>query len=297
MKQNTDNNSILRFLAVGLTLAITLPLFSGCGGGRVKAPREDHTSCNPSDLQYRPQSGGALLEWNSHCGPERAIKGYNFYVTPEKEAGADFPGANRQPHNRIPYPGDTNPDRLHETGELEYLEDGVTYLAAVGILFPDGARSKPSNVIRFTPMPSGEITLVRRYKGKNDGFSFANGDFSRSDNSENDLYFITKDGHDYLASPDKLGFGLRETKFLRMYNWPNVEMTFGRRSDALPPRGAKHYDDPAGMAEVVVGEVFDLLTADNHYTRIRVATLEGKGDDRSITLEYFYQTVAGMRDF
>ncbi|HSG98405.1 MAG TPA: hypothetical protein VLB27_00045, partial [candidate division Zixibacteria bacterium] len=247
-----------------------------CGGG--SSVSEERGSCAPTNLQYRPQDNGVFLSWRPNCDKNTTINGYNFYIVEADGAPRDFPNGDLEPHNRVPYPGDTNADRDIETAELKELENGRTYLAVVRILFPNDVMSKPSNVVRFTAMPSGELTLVGRYKGDNDGFSFAAGEYVEADGAANDLYFVSKADGDYLGSPDKLSFGLRTSVFSAVGSFASVDRSFGRVADG----------DGASEIKIAAGDVIDVQLTGGGAARVFVREISGAGESRSVTLEWYY---------
>lgn len=251
-----------------------------CGGG--SSASEERGSCTPTNLEYRPQDNGVFLSWRPNCDQNTTIKGYNFYIVEADGAPRDFPNGDFEPHNRVPYPGDTNADRDTETAELKELENGRTYLGVVRILFPNGVMSKPSNVVRFTAMPSGEITLVGRYKGENDGFSFASGEYVEADGAANDLYFISKADGDYLGSPDKLSFGLRTSVFSDVGSFTSVDRSFGRAAGG----------DGASETRIAAGDVIDVSLTGGGAARVFVREISGEGESRTVTLEWFYNATS-----
>lgn len=278
--------------SISCCLALFFLMTLSCGGPK-PGGEGSRRSCVPSDLAYVPMENGVYLEWQPNCGASRAINGYNFYVALASGAGADFPANAGKPHNRVPYPGDTDSDRAVETAELKELDSGVEYVAALRILFPDGSESKPSNVVRFTTMPSGEFTLSGRYQGDNDGFALARGEYVRADNSANDLYFMARADGDYLLSPSKLGFGLKTVRLAKVGNYSSLAESAGADS----PAGV---GDPArGKEEIKVkaGDVIELYSEDNHYARVFVRTLKGKDKNRTIDLTYMYHSIAGNNKF
>ncbi|MFQ5607373.1 MAG: hypothetical protein ACE5GA_05455 [Candidatus Zixiibacteriota bacterium] len=257
-----------------------------CGGGNTGG-EGDYTSCVPTELTYVPQKTGVYLEWRPNCGKQRALKGYNFYITPAQNAAAGFPKKPGEPHNRVPYPGDTNPGRRIETAELKELDTGVEYLAVVRIVFADGSQSKPSNVVRFSALPSGEFTLVGRYQGDNDGFALARGVHVRADNSANDLYFMARNNGDFLLAPSKLGFGLKSVRLSKVGAYESLAKAAGANS-------------PGGGSEeirVSTGDLIELRIEGKHYARVFVKSVSGNGKARSINLQYVYQPSAGKKSF
>ncbi len=292
---STKLSKLLRFLSSGMFLTFALLLVSlslaGCGGPK-KSGEGDYQSasdgsCIPSGLKYLAQDNGVFLQWKPNCGENGASRGYQFYIVPDSELTSSFPKDVTKPHNNAPYPGDTDPNQFLETANLTSLLNGVPYTAVVRNISADGSESKPSNIIHFIPMPSGEFTLQIRYKGENDGFEFASSSARRADDALNDLYFSSSAKGDFLASPSKLSFGLKSTRFQKVGS-------FGSLLDAT---GVKSKGAKSDEVKISVGDVYELLTENKHYARVRVAALAGDGKDRTVKLEYLYQTTEAVKTF
>ena len=272
--------------ALTISCFLIVIVLLSCGGPKSGGERVNK-SCVPSALAYVPMEHGVFLQWLPNCARSRATSGYNFYVTRADEAPDNFPTGAGRPHNRVPYPGDTDADRLVETAELKGLESGVEYVAVVRILFPDGSESKPSNVVRFSAMPGGEFSLAMRYQGDNDGFALARGVHVRADNTANDLYFMAKSSGDYLMSPSKLGFGLKTIRLSKVG-------TFVSLAEA---GGAVSSGEASEEMKVHAGDLIELRTEDNHYARVYVKSFSGTGKARIVELQYLYQPTAGKKKF
>lgn len=262
------------FTTAALSLA-ALTLFS-CGGA--SSGGEEQGACNPSNLSFSPMDDGVYFRWAPNCDSKTATNGYSFLIAPALGAKKDFP-AGVTAHNHIPYPGDTNPDNTVETAEIKELKNGVEYLGCVVTLFPDGTQSKPSNVVRFTAMPSGEISLNVRYKGDHDGFAFSTGEFVNADASANDLYFLSKSDGDYLASPDKLSFGLRENRFSACGSTRSADLVFTK--DCNPGSGSDEI-------KIKQGDVIVVAVEGGGEARLFVKGFAGSGAERTVTLTWFY---------
>ncbi len=275
------------FTGLLLVSLIFAALMTGCGAPK-KSGEGNYKSCVPGKLQYLPRDNGVFLQWRPNCGSNGSQRGYNFYIVADSELTSDFPKkfskANGfESHTGAAYPGDTNPDNTIETAELHSLLNGVPYSAIVRNILSDGSESKPSNVIHFTPMPGGEFALHVRYSGENDGFDFASGQPERADNARNDLYLAKSSKGAIIASPSKLSFGLKSTRFQKVGNFKSLLDAAGEKSS-----GAK-----TDEIKVKVGDVFDALTENNHYARFRVKAIADSGKDskeRVVTIEYLYQT-------
>ncbi len=282
-----SQSSMTSFLSLMLIIA-AMTVLTGCGGARsAKSSGEGAYISNtrvPGDLQYIPRDNGVFFQWRPNCGTTGASRGYNFYIVPDSAVTDNFPNGILESHNGPPYPGDTNADQTMETVELRSLLNGVRYTAVVRNVFSDGSESKPSNVIHFTPMPGGEFSLLIRYKGETDGFDFAAGSAQRADNARNDLYFSSSSKGDFLSSPSKLSFGLKSTRFRKVGNFKSM----------LDAAGVKSSGSKSDEVKIKAGDVFEALTDDKHYARVRVVEISGSGKERTVALEYLYQTTADM---
>jgi len=271
-----------------LTVAIgLLILLCACGspvtGVKKTPPPESPPRLQPLNLTYESRDKGVFLKWETNRRRNDAISGYLFYVIPEALAGSGYPNDTDTPLSKLPYPGDTIPDIRYETAELKDLENGVTYLGAVRIKFGDGVLSNPTRPIRFTPMAYGNATLVGRYHGENDGFAFATGAILRADSLANDIYFYATAEGDFLASPSRLGMGLRSSKFQKLGHGSSVRQPLNTAPEA--PMGE--------TVPVTVGDIVEVTLASFRKARLRVTEISGDGPGRAISFEYVYQRKLG----
>ncbi|PWB72337.1 hypothetical protein C3F09_06785 [candidate division GN15 bacterium] len=240
-----------------------------------------HPAVLPVDLQVESGDGKMTVRWKQQG--TGVISGYNVFISREplvakyEEAGA-VPVA---PHNTTVYPGDTNPD----DGVIEYdaggLDNGVKYYVSVRIVFPDQTMSAPSNEVVAVCGPREEFTLTVRYKSDNDGYSLVAERQVRADAANNDLYFYTKDGVDYLASPDRLDGYMRKSRF-------SLISTGGQFNDIRQQLASGKVTIGSGADKVAItpGNWVLMTTAEKYAALIQVKGLAGKDDARRVTFWY-----------
>ncbi len=270
------------------TVIVLVFLMAGCGPSK-KTADEAGADCVPYGVQVEVDSELAVVGFKSDC--EQLISGYNIYVSRQplvqQYSGASLPG-DIEPHNHPVFPGDTNTEDDAETYEADGLENGVRYFVHVRTVFPGGELSPPSSEVDIVPGPRGEMTLSVRYKSEQDGFSFVRDEYVRADNVDNDLYFYTLEGNDFLASPDRLGF-LRTTKLRVLPHEGTLdEVTTELAGQPVPDQ-----------ERVVVekGDWVQILTEDGTFALVQVQEISGSGDDRSIRMFYAYSPVEGTPAF
>jgi hypothetical protein len=224
----------------------------------------------------------ALIAWNPGCPGLRILRGFNVYVSP-KPLAAEYPGsdlpADIRPYNRKVYPGDTLGDPKRESFAVEDLENATQYYVHVRDVYTDGTISPPSNEIPLVVYSQGQFTLRPSFTSDHDGFDFTAGEYCRTDALNNDVYFYSKDGVDYLCSPARLGPVNRETRI------------FAGGTGASPENwaGMKPNNDFTERARLQKGGVYILITADGYPAKLRVQSITGKGGERQITFDFIYK--------
>ncbi|MFH2037574.1 MAG: hypothetical protein ABIJ45_14330, partial [Candidatus Zixiibacteriota bacterium] len=239
--------------------------------------------CAPSNLTVKSNDRTLFLKWNTNCDKGTLISGYYIYLQekPIDEAILDsLPPKNIKPFNLAAYPGDTDPETAYETMTISNLDNGVEYYLSVRTTFPDRSLTRSSNQVNVICRPEGEFELDFRFSSQRDGFSFAKGATVRADGENNDVYFFSKDGVDFLASPNRLNGFIRKSQFFSLgktkdiYQYPEVSFDY----------------EPVEKIPAFEGESYIIKTADNRYAKIRIESITGELKQRKIKLKYIYQT-------
>ena len=280
---------VMRRIGWFLMCCVSAAFLSGCGSGsRPEKASEDRIGrCWPYDLSVEVNDGVMEVVFMDACS--RLKSGYNIFISRQPIADK-YPGAtvpvSIKPHNHPVYPGDTEPDDgiVHYTAER--LENGVEYYVSARMVFPDQSMSKPSNEVLAVCGPRGEMELSVRYKSDHDGFSFDRNKYVRADNVQNDLYYSTKDGKDYLSSPKKLD------GFLRTTTLKKLPMRGGIRQVRSHLKDYQSWS-AADRLEIRSGDWILLQTADDTYGLVKVLGFEGEGEKRKVSLFYAYSARKG----
>ena len=241
---------------------------------------EGEMGCVPADVNADVNREKMTVSWIPNC--DRVSSGYNIYISQEPLAAA-YPGTQLSeeiiPHNHMPFLGDTDPSDGRENYEAEGLTDGLPYYVSVRIVFPDGSLSKPSEEIIVVCGARGEIELSMRFKSDRDGFSFRGNEYVRADGVDNDLYFFSKDGVDYIGPPRRLGGFLRSTRLA-------VLPIGGEFEDIIP---ALKFSSPLSERVVVrIGDWLHIITVDGGQAVLRVKNFAGHGGLRRVVLQYAF---------
>lgn len=263
--------------------AISIMTFAGliisCGPKPPATDVSKDTRCLPDNLVVDSTgSNYALLAWNPGCPGVRILRGFNIYTSPtpliSKYPGTELPPAVKPVNARV-YPGDTLGDPLRETFALEDIENAVAHYVHVRAVYSDGALSPPTDEIRLVTFAQGSFALRESYTGGNDGFSIVAGEYCRTDDLINDLYFYHKDGQDFLCSPIRIGDVYRNTKIFSA--GPETPETWAsmNRDDRFEERVSV---EPNG--------VYILILAEGYPAKLVVRSIERIGDSRTITFDY-----------
>jgi len=272
-----------------IILFIFMMMASGCGPSR-RAGLPAVDECAPSNLTVRSNDSTLYLTWDTNCSNDKLLSGYDIYLSDkplyEKYHNVQPPG-NIKPFNSTPYPGDTDPDVSFETMTLNNLANGVEYYVSVRTVFPDKTMTVSSNEVPVMCRPEGKFDLDFRFSGTNDGFSFATGRPVRADDELNDLYFYSKDGFDFIASPTRLNGFIRESKFYSL----------GKTSDIYQYPELKLDYDPVEKIPVLLGQSYLVETMDGNFAKIRIEKITGENKERKLSVSYIYQPVKGLMRF
>lgn len=246
---------------------------------------EGGADCIPLGVETVVNREVMTVSWIPNCS--RINSGFNIYIS-QQPLAATYPGTEVpdeiRPYNKQPFPGDTDPSDGREHFEAVGLTDGLPYYVSVRIVYPDGTVSKPSEEIMAVCGARGEIELSLRFKSKKDGFSFGRNDYVRADGVDNDLYFFSRDGEDFLASPTRLGGFLRATKLAILPFRGELE-DIGPTLEASSPTSDR--------VEIGVGDWLHLLTDNGGEAILKVKSFAGQGDQRRIHLQYAFSPGPG----
>ena len=276
---------------------VIAPLFlvvlAGCGPrtarqtSQVPLPEEAHKAIIADDLEVDVNDKTMVLSWRR--SGQGAISGYNIYVS-ERPLSTSHPGeyidSDIAPFNSVPFPGDTEPEDGVEHFEATGLDNGIRYFVTVRVVYPDGSLSRPSNEMSVICGPRGEIELPIRYQASPDGYSFEHNAYTSANSPDNDLYFYSKDGYDYLASPRRLDGFINDTRLV-----------------VLPLRGSfdKVAAYAATSAPTASGDQVKIVSGDWILARcergtsalMEVRDLRGTGEDRRVVLFFAYSAIVG----
>ena len=248
-------------------------MFFGC---KPPAPKTELAlgDCPPTDLQVDVNDQSMHVSWVNDC--EQTIAGYNIYISKENNSNG--------PYNNAPFDGDTDPTDGVENFTAEKLENGKRYYVSVAIVNPDQTESKRSQEILAVCGPREEIELSIRYKSDNDGYSLDQNQYVRADSDKNDFYFFSKNGIDYLNSPENLGGFLKETDF--------AILDYKGDFDELRNKIYMHRRVATDNKVAVSKNDWILLQTDNNmHALINVLGFSGSGEERKIKLFVAYAPI------
>ncbi len=272
-----------------LFLAVVMLLLSiGCGPA--KPGKEEVVGCYPYEMSVRVDDHQMTVSWQQRC--DRLISGYNIYISETPLVGR-YPGpelsASITPFNDEPFPGDIMPDDI-EQFIAEGLDNGVKYHVSVRIVFPDRTVSVPSNEVTAVCGPRGIIELPIRYKSANDGFAFTRNSYVPADDLDNDLYFYSRDGVDYLVAPDRLDGFLKANRLRLLPFRGELEHVAGQLAD----QQAGPENDRIVISR---NDWVYMVTPDDTRALVKVLGINGDGDQRRVRLFFAYCPLAGEAIF
>ncbi|MEA3297034.1 MAG: hypothetical protein U9R56_04145 [candidate division Zixibacteria bacterium] len=265
---------------IAFVICVIIFLFSGCAPP--KGGREAVGKCYPYDLDVVVNDRTMTVMWKTEC--DRLISGYNIYIGEdplyESNSGTNIMSSDK-PFNYEPFLGDTDPSDGIEHFIASELDNGIRYYVSARIVFPDRSLSKPSNEVVAVCGPQREIELAIRYKSEQDGFSFKKNCYVRADDIDNDIYFYSKDGRDFLSSPSRLGGFLRDNSLGRLpFKGDIGDVKEDIRSlDSVPS------SDRIAVKE---GEWVRVMTPDRTNALVKVLEITGTGSQRRVKLFIAY---------
>ena len=285
----TGTHSEMRNIVPFIFYMLLLVLLVRCAPE--KRLKEMPTGCYPYNAGVEVNDRQMIITWRNNC--RRLMSGYFIYINEEPLADqysdTQLP-ASVKPFNHTPFPGDTNPEDETEHFVAEGLENGVKYYVSVRVVNPDRTLSKPSNEVVAVCGPRGEIELSIRYKSDRDGFSFEKNAYVRTDDIDNDLYFYSKDGTDYLASPSRLN-GFLKTNKLKV-------LPFNGEFDQVRARFSALESQPDQDRVVVKrGDWVHILSSDGKSALVKVLSISGEDEHRRLKLFYAFSPLANEAIF
>ena len=260
-------------------LVSLMTLLAGMSCGPPQTGAEQRASCRPEAPTVEAGDGAMTIAWKAEC--PQLISGYNIYIS-EQPLSED----NSQPFNAAVYPGDTDPDDGVVQYDAQGLANGVRYYVSVRVVFPDQSLSAPSDEVAAVCGPRGEIELATRYSSEQDGYSFAQSRYVRADDLDNDLYFYSKGGTDYLASPIRLDGFLRNNRFMRL----SVDGDLETAKHQLVSIDSEPRDDRVAVRE---GDWVWIVTTEGHHALVQVRKLTVEGGKGPVALFFAYWPISG----
>ncbi len=256
-----------------------MTLLAGISCGPPQPGAEQRASCRPEALTVEAGDGAMTIAWKVEC--PRLISGYNIYISEQPLSGDDS-----QPFNATVYPGDTDPDDGVVQYDARGLDNGVRYYVSARVVFPDQSLSAPSVEVAAVCGRRGEIELATRYSSEQDGYSFAQNQYVRADDLNNDLYFYSKDGIDYLASPIRLDGFLRNNRLMLL----SVNGDLETAKHQLASIDSEPRDDRVAVRE---GDWVWIVTAEGHHALVQVRNLTVDGNKGTVALFFAYWPISG----
>ncbi len=280
MSKTIGINSQMKIL--GSVLLVLAMVFISCAPKKVTD--EQKADCRPSNLRVEAANEQLTVMWDMEC--ESLYGGFNIYISDEPLA-EKYPNGipeSIEPHNTSLFKGDTDPFDKVEHYEAKYLKNGQIYYVSACVVFPDMTTSVMTNEVKAVCGPRGEIELSLRYKSDRDGYSFEKDNFVRADNIDNDLYFFSKDGKDYLNSPVRLDGFLKKNLLAKLPFKGSFEEV---KAKVLSANISPDLD----KLEIKKGDWVQLVTPDNKFALINVIDISGTGNKRVVKLYFAYTTV------
>jgi len=263
---------------------LLLALLTSCGPKPQLEPTEESgPRVTISDLAVETDDREMTISWKKQGSG--TISGYNIFITEQPVSTAGAPNV-AAPFNPSPFPGDTDPDDGIEHFVATGMDNGKKYAVSVRVLFPDGSMSPPGPELIAVCGPKGEIELAVRYKGDQDGFSFETKEYVKANSTDNDLYFFTQEGADYLVSPARLDGFINNTLF--------VVLPFKGGYDSVSRQLMSTKITPTDdRVEVRKGDWVLAKTARGTNALLHVLSFQGDEEERRMKLFYAYSALVG----
>ncbi len=277
-----------RFAISTFILAFGL-LLNSCGPKG--ASSESRQACVPYQIRVEVNDNSMTVIWKADC--DQLTSGYNIYVTEyslwNKYKNKQLPKSVR-PHNTVFFPGDIDRADKIEHYQADGLENGKKYFVSVRIVYPDRTLSRPSKEITAYCYPNGIIELPIRNKARTDGFSFGLNKSVEATDLENDIYFFSKEGKNYLNSPNKMNGFLRKNKFIKLpFEGDFADIIGNLKNSRFIPKNER--------VEVIKGDWVEILTEDSNFILLKVLDITGTGDNKKIKLFYAANRVPNSLNF
>jgi hypothetical protein len=264
----------------GLVFLTLIAVILACGPPPTPQP-ETGTARDIQDLDVDVNDRMMTVSWK--VSGDALMIGFNIYITEEplvgKHPDGNYPD-HIEPFNHTPFAGDTDPSDGIEYFEALGLENGRRYYVSVRVVNADRSLSRSSEEQAVICGPRGEMVLLTRFTGNKDGYSFAQNKHVRADATTNDLYYYSKDGKDYLASPSRLDGFLRETR-LRLLK------AGGSFDELVLVRGGKRAETSDRIV-VSQGQWIEIDTPDGGQALVQVLGFDGDGSARKVRLYYAF---------
>ena len=274
----------MNFRSALLTASMII-LLAGCQPSKVAD--EVGSSCAPKNLAVKASNEAMTVSWRPDCN--QLISGYYIFISEQplfEKFGNTFLPKSVKPFNDAAFAGDTEPADGIENFEAGGLENGKKYYVSVRTIFPDLTLSKSSNEQVVVCGPRGEIELSIRYKSERDGYSFSRDIFVRADDLDNDIYYHTLSGKDYLGSPEKLDGFLRKNRL--------TVLPYKGDFETVREKAAGSGVEPDQLRVEVKKDDWVLIKSEEgNLGLLKILGFGGDGEERRIELYFAYSTISG----
>ncbi len=294
--------SSLSVLLFTLILPLVM-LLQGCSpGGAGKPlvrPIEGVKRPIPTQIEVEPGSRRLIVRWSMES--EEGVAGYNVFVCPRQKQPEGFPDSIPcGPFNGDLFLGDVD----ISDPWIEYVSEGLInfmpLLVTVSVVYTDGSEARSREMVGAICRPTGEFRLPIRGRGKSgakdDGFNFEEEKTVGARDTLNDLYFFSKDGIDYLNSPSRQEGFLRENLLTKLSFRGDINQLRSRMKK-LSELVTIHEGDKIA---ILPGDWLLVSQKNCSFclnTLVQVTSLDGVGNDRTVTCRYFSSGTFNSFDF